>query len=207
MPWVRRRTAQARWRARQMAAAWLAVALMAVPTAASGQRAAGKTPSLAGPFDLRSLAGEWFEVARWGSAWAHRRCVADTRFTFSVIDSRQLAAVRSCTTATGLERRGGRLTASKHGGGDLRGRFVLRLFAWLPAAWAEYGVLAASPSRDWLLIGDRTSDRLAVWSRVVALDESAMAAAIAAGRRHGFDTTRLTPVPHPSGPDAISRGR
>lgn len=204
---ARSRVVVARWHAPRLFVVWLALVMMGLSASGATEGVVVAPPAPVVRLDLRSLAGEWFEVARWGSAWAHRRCVADTRFVFSVVDSRQLSVLRSCTTSTGVEMRRGRLTGAKDGSGALRGRFVVRLFSWMPAAWSEYWVLASGPSQEWLLIGDRAHERLSVWSRVVALEESAMAAAIAAGRTQGFDASRLTPVTHPAGPGAMSRSR
>lgn len=160
------------------------------------------TPRPVASFDVVSMAGQWFEVAAMGAAWPHRRCVSGTRFGITVSGSRRADVVRTCTTASGIEVRRGRVTASADGSGALRGRFVGAAFAWIPAAWADYWVIAVGEGQRWLLIGDRRRDRLAVWSSVVALDESALAAAMAAGRANGFDPRQLRRVLHPLGPAA-----
>lgn len=195
----------------RLAALVAGVALVCAVTADASDTARRPEP-LDGPqplegFDIGSLSGEWFEVAAWGTAWAHRRCVSDTRFRFTVVDARRIDASRSCTTARGLDVRGGRLRAPDDATGALRGRFVNGLFGWLPAASADYWVLASGSGNQWLLIGDRQRERLAVWSRTVALDEGAVAAAIAAGRSQGFDARLLTAVAHPGGPGELVRVR
>lgn len=171
---------------------------LAVGTADAGAQAAAAPRPVAG-FPIASLAGEWFEVAASGSAWAHRRCQSGTRFRVTVTGPRRADVVRTCMTPTGVEMRRGRMAAPSEGSGALRGRFVSALFGWIPGAWTDYWVLAAEPHRRWLLVGDRGRERLAVWSRTVALDEAALAAAIAAGRAQGYDSRQLRPVPHPYG--------
>lgn len=196
------------WRSRTLAViVCLTLGSFAVPGSAAAQRAEDTPPVPLVGFDVRTLAGEWFEVANWGSAWAHRRCTANTRFTFTILGTRRVGALRACTTATGVELRRGRLAAPVDGTGALRGRFVPTLLAWVPSASVEYWVIASGPGQEWLLVGDRTRDRLAVWSRKIAIDESALAAAIAAGRAQGFDATRLNAVGQPAGPDALVRAR
>lgn len=185
----------------------VALWMLCVSDPAAAQRPVLPPPVPIERLDIRTLAGEWFEVATSGRAWAHRRCAENTRFTFSVVDARRLAAVRTCTTPTGVEVRRGRLAAPKEGGGALRGRFVPTAFAWIPSAWSEYWVIASGPGQQWLLVGDQTRQRLSVWSRSVALDESALADAIAAGRAQGFDATELTPVRQPAGPGGLARTR
>jgi lipocalin len=46
------------------------------------------------------------------------------------------------------------------------------------------------------VLGERDHQRLAVFSRTVALDESALAQAMGLARRAGFDPGRLVRVPH-----------
>lgn len=164
-------------------------------------------PTAVPEFDARWLAGQWFEVASFGAVWAQRRCVADTRYEVSMRDARRLDVVRSCTMAGGVDIRRGRLNVPRDGSGALRARFVAPLFAWIPAASTDAWVLAVAPDVRWLLIGDRRGGRLAVWSRTVALDEAALATALAAGRQQGVDASQLMLVPQPSGPARLVRGR
>lgn len=73
------------------------------------------------------------------------------------------------------------------------------MFSWLPASWSDFWILEAGAEQNWLLVGDHRREHLLVLSRVVALDEAAMAQACAAARREGYDPDRLMRVTHPAG--------
>lgn len=145
---------------------------------------------------LLPLAGDWYEVATFGS-WSHRRCTSDTRFHWQVRDSRTVDVRSACTTLAGQERRTGRLRAptATHEG-RLAVRFAPAFFGWLAAAWSDHWVLAIGDGQAWLLIGDRHRSRLSVLSRFAALDEASLAQAIRQARIQGFDIDRLVAVPH-----------
>jgi lipocalin len=59
--------------------------------------------------EVEPLAGDWFEIATSGSA-THRRCTADTRFTWTVIDARAIDVRNTCTMPFG-EHDSGRMRA------------------------------------------------------------------------------------------------
>jgi len=145
---------------------------------------------------LEELAGDWHEVAAYGS-WSHRRCTSDTRFHWEVRDSQTVDVRSVCTTAEGQEVRKGRLRAGVGSdGGRLAARFAPAFFAWVPGAWSDHWVLAVGKGQAWLLIGDRRRTRLSLLSRFVALDEASFARAIHQARAQGFDIDRLVAVPH-----------
>lgn len=164
-------------------------------------------PAVVPRLELARLAGEWFEVAGTG-AWSRRRCVADTRFLFSVRrDPRALDVATACTTADGVERKRGRLRGSSSGTGALRLRLVPRVFAPLPAVWDDFWVMAVGEDQAWLLVGDRRRQSLAVLSRTVALDEAALAQALATSRSLAYDVDRLSRVAHPAGATGLRAWR
>lgn len=185
-----------------------AILLAAMAVTAMPLRAQAPTPPVAVPrLEMARLAGEWFEVAGTG-AWSRRRCVADTRFLFSVRpDPRALDVATACTTAHGVERRRGRLRGNSADTGALRLRLVPRLFAPLPAVWDDFWVLAVGENAAWLLVGDRRRQSLAVLSRTVALDEAALAQALATSRSLAYDVGRLGRVAHPSGATGLKPSR
>jgi lipocalin len=148
---------------------------------------------------LHGLAGEWFEVAGTG-AWSRRRCVADTRFVFLPRrDPRSLDVASVCTTSQGIERKRGRLRGDALGSGALRLRLVPTVFGVLPAVWSDFWVLALGEEEAWMLVGERHRRTLSVFSRTVALDETAFARALAVSRSLGYDVGRLSRVAHPAG--------
>ena len=159
----------------------------------------GAWPVALETLDLGPLAGDWFEVATSGS-WSHRRCTADTRFTWIVTDARTIDVRSACTTPSGEQVRSGRMRAPL---GSPRGRLSVRfapaLFAWLPTIWNDYWVLAEDRDHAWLLVGDRARTRLSVLSRWMSLDEASLARAVQVGRVQGFDVDRLAPVRQTSG--------
>jgi lipocalin len=164
---------------------------LALPAAAQE----ASRPTAVERFDLAGLAGQWYEVANTG-AWPHRRCLGNTRFTIDRPDGRAAAVVRSCTGRDGAELRRGRVRAPRDGSGALGVHFAPGIFGWLPPVWSDHWVLAVGAEQRWVLLGDRRRRQLAIWARVVSLDEASLAEAIGAARRQGFDIEGLTPVPH-----------
>lgn len=180
----------------RVTAAWLLVAL-AFPLLAHAQ--AGALPMAVGALELESLAGEWHEIAAYGSWW-QRRCVADTRYVWAVRGPRTIDVQCSCTATSGVESRSGRIRAAERSQpGQLSARFAPVLLSWLPGAWRDYWVFGRGEDSGWLLVGDRRRQRLAILSRWAALDEAAFAEAIAVARRQGFEVDRLLTVPQARG--------
>lgn len=163
------------------------------PLAANAQA----PPAVVAPFDPASLAGEWVEQASTGS-WALRRCAGDIRHAVRV-RGRALQLTTRCTATGGTVTRHARVSGSRTGDGRLRIRYAPRFLTWAPGARRDFLVLGVSPAGDWIVVGDRARRWLVVWSRSLALDESAFAAALAAARRQGFDIGRLARIPQPSG--------
>jgi lipocalin len=178
-----------------VAAAWFAA-----PADAPAQGSA--RPAAVERFDLDGLVGTWYEVASTGSG-PHRRCLGDTRFTVAPPAGHRADVVRVCMTPGGLDVRRGRLRAPNSGTGALDTRFAPALFGWLPLAWTDTWVLAVGDERTWVLLGDRRRRHLAVWAKVVSLDEASLAAAIGEARRQGFAVERLAAVPHPAGASGL----
>ncbi len=147
-----------------------------------------------------ALAGDWFEAATSGS-FALRRCVSDTRHHFARRSARTLEVHTACAADRGVEYRRGFLSAPRAGDGRFSLRYAPLVLSWAPAAWSDFWVLDAG--EGWLLVGDRQRRTLAVLSRTVALDESTLAAAMAAARARGFDPGVLRVVAHPSGATGI----
>jgi len=174
----------------------VAVLLIAVAAARPTFAQSGTWPLTVEDLTLSPLAGNWHEVAAFGS-WSHRRCVADTRFHWTVRDSRTVDVRSACTTTGGQEVRAGRLRApaATHRG-RLAVRFAPAFLGWLPAAWSDHWVLAVGDGQAWLLIGDRRRSKLSILSRFAVLDEASLAQAIGHARLQGFDVDRLVAVLH-----------
>jgi apolipoprotein D and lipocalin family protein len=137
--------------------------------------------------------GLWFEIVGYGSWW-QRRCVRDT--TLEITAAAAEAALRSrCRTVTGWEVRNGRLKADGDDG-RWRARFAPRIFSWLPAVWGDFWILAHDDRLTWMVVGERSHQRLSILARTPALDEAALARGMAAARRAGFDVDRLARTPH-----------
>ncbi len=182
------------------AARWmLGVALVWV----SASRAAAQP--LAPPATLGlavdALDGDWFVAATSGS-FALRRCLSDTRHHFEQRSARTLEVRTACTSDRGVEYRRGFLSAGKAVNGRFSLRYAPLVLSWAPAAWSDFWVLDAGDG--WMLVGDGRRRTLSVLSRRVALDESSLAAAMAAARARGFDPGVLRLVTHPSGASGIA---
>ncbi len=169
----------------------LATAVLAICVLARVHAQPATLPAAVDSIDLGTIAGEWYEVAAFGS-WSHRRCVGDTHFEFMPKGDRPLAVRSRCRTATGADSFRGLIRAPQSAPqGRLSVRYAPAFFSWLPAVWSDHWILAVAPNRSWLLVGDRHRERLAVLSRWVALDEASLAVAISHARTQGFDVDRL----------------
>jgi apolipoprotein D and lipocalin family protein len=144
--------------------------------------------------ELSALSGTWYEVAAYGSWW-QRRCVRDNTLVVVVTAPAEADLRSRCRTAASVELRNGRLRASGDDG-RWKARFAPAFFAWLPAVWGDFWVVGYDPAVTWLVVGERDHQRLAVFSRTAAIDEAALAQAMAQARRAGFDPARLTRVRH-----------
>lgn len=167
-------------------------------------RAQAPRPPDTASVGVEAIAGEWFEAATTGS-FALRRCVTDTRYRFEPRSARTLQVFTACATNRGAEYRRGFLSGSKTGDGRFSLRYAPVVLSWAPAAWTDFWVLDVG--EGWLVAGDRRKRSLVVLSRTVALDESALAAAMAAARRQGYDPAVLHLVSHPSGATGLTAGR
>ena len=183
--------------------AWLLSLLAVAVLVAAADAAAQGTPAAVPQIEMSALAGDWYEIATTGTWW-HRHCVSDTRYRFDLPEPGGLRASSLCTTPHGVEAHRGRLRAGRNGDGRLSVRFGARLFAWLPATWSDFWVLASGDDRGWLLVGDNRRERLLVVSRTVVLDEASVAAALAAARQQGYSIDRLATVPQPAGPTGLA---
>ena len=174
--------------------AMLLLVALVFPPFARAQSSA--RPMALDALQLEILGGEWHEIAAFGW-WPHRLCITDTRYTWTVRNPRTIDVRRSCATGSGVETRIGRIRAS--GGasrpGQLSATFAPVVLSWIPGAWSDYWVLGRGEDSEWLLVGDRRRQSLAVLSRWAVLDEAALAAAIAIARHQGFDVDRLLSVP------------
>jgi lipocalin len=177
-----------------LALAWMMLAAAVTPSAAQ----VASPPTAVQNFPTSSLVGDWYEVL--GSApWALRRCVTDTRHRFVADGRRALRVSTWCTTPRGVELRRGRVKGPPSGDGRLRLRYAPVVFAWVPAAWTDFWVLADSGDGRWVLVGDRQRQSVSLLAREVAIDEAAVARALAAARAIGYDVGRFRVVPQPSG--------
>lgn len=182
-------------------AAVIAATLVAAAGSTPPLRAQPARPDVVPRLDLAALEGAWFEVASTGT-WTLRRCDADTRHLLERRGARALRVVSTCTAGGRVERRRG-LIDGRHSDGRLSIRYAPIVLAWLPAAWADFWVLALAEADGWLLVGDRQRRALAIYSRTIAPAESALAQAMAAARAQGYDVGRLRRVPQLAGPGEL----
>lgn len=176
-----------------------ALLLLALVVARPASPQSTAWPTTVDDVALEALAGDWHEVATYGS-WSHRRCTSDTRFHWVVRDPRTVDVRSVCTTASGREVRTGRLRAAAGSDrGRLSVRFAPAFFVWVPAVWSDHWVLAVGGAQAWMVIGDRRRSRLSVLSRFASLDEASLARAIQQARAQGFDVDRLVVVPQMEG--------
>lgn len=154
-------------------------------------------PALAQPVPIAPLprfAGTWYEVASFGT-WGQRHCSTGTIFELAARSATEATLRSRCRTASGVETRSGRLRVDGDQG-RWRTNFAPRVFGWLPGLWGDFWVLGHDPELSWFVVGEHGHQGLSVVSRTMALDEAALAHALALARRAGFDVGRLVRVSH-----------
>jgi len=168
------------------------IGALTLAMAVSGSGASAQ-PVAAAP-KLSALSGTWYQVAAYGSWW-QRRCVRDNTLVVAVRAPAEADLRSRCRAAAGVEVRSGRLRASGDDG-RWKARFAPAFFSWLPAVWGDFWVLGHDPALTWMVVGERSHQRLAVFSRTATVDEAALAQAMGLARKAGFDPDRLTRVRH-----------
>jgi apolipoprotein D and lipocalin family protein len=167
-------------------AIWMVAAAVAI--AASAQ-----SPD-AGVAPISRFAGVWYQLAAYGE-WGQSGCISDTTLRIVPRGPEEADLESRCRTVTGAASRRGRLRAPA-GDGAWRTRFGPALFSWLPVVWSDFWVLAHDEGLTWFLAGGHEQQRLAIYARTIALDEAAVASALARARGAGFDVDRLARTKH-----------
>ena len=173
-------------RAPAVATAAVAVAVLAVAAAAAAP------PVAIAPLDR--FAGTWYQLAAYGD-WGQAGCLSDTTLRISPKAGADADIESRCRIVSGTAVRRGRLRAAGEDGA-WRSRFAPSMLGWLPVVWSDFWVLGHDEELTWVLVGGHEYQRLAVYARTIALDEAAMAQALAAARTAGFDVERLARTRH-----------
>jgi apolipoprotein D and lipocalin family protein len=169
----------------------MAAAMLLSVGAAAGPPALAQSVPIA---PLPRFDGIWYEVASFGTGW-QRDCSSGTMFELAARTATEATLRGRCRTTSGVAMRSGLLRAEGDQG-RWRSHFAPRGFGWLPGGWGDFWVLGHDPELSWFVVGTHSHQRLSVVSRTVALDEAALARALALARRAGFDVGRLVRVSH-----------
>ncbi len=153
----------------------------------------GSPPQTVGQVDLTRYAGQWYEVARFRTAFQDgpdRRC-EDVTALYSPRPDGALDVVNRCHDAAngGQERVARGIARSASPGNDrLRVSFFWPFFG-------DYWVIGLDPEYRWAVVGAPGREYLWILSRTPVLDAGAYSVAVAVARREGFTTARLVPTP------------
>jgi apolipoprotein D and lipocalin family protein len=188
MPLPRRWSWQLRAERRRRSAVTAVVAFAAVAAAAAAQSPVAVIAPMA------SFAGTWYQLSAYGE-WGQTGCIGDATLRIVPRADEEADLESRCRTITGFAARRGRLRAP----GELgawRTRFGPAALGFLPVVWSDFWVLAHDDELQWFVAGGHEHQRLAIYARTIALDEAAVAQALARARAAGFDVERLTRTAH-----------
>lgn len=169
----------------------LVTAVVAVAAFAAGAAAQPRGAAIA---PVGHFAGTWYQLSAYGE-WGQTGCIGDSTLRIAPRAAEDADLESRCRTITGFAARRGRLHAPGEAGA-WRTRFGPAAFGWLPVVWSDFWVLAHDEALNWFVAGGHEHQRLAIYARTIALDEAAVAQAVARARAAGFDVERLTRTAH-----------
>jgi apolipoprotein D and lipocalin family protein len=165
----------------------------------SGAQAREPLPLVASLDPVR-YQGVWYEITKLPNFF-QRRCLSDTRATYTLRADGQIDVLNRCRTggapeapefdtATGLARP---LDASR---ARLQVSFLPESLRWLPLGWGDYQVIALDPDYRWAMIGEPGRNYLWILAREPRLPAEALSPLIERARSLGFPVDKLQPTAH-----------
>jgi apolipoprotein D and lipocalin family protein len=147
--------------------------------------------------DVPRYMGNWYEIAKYPN-WFQRKCVSDTKATYSLQTDGSVRVVNRCVMgdgqvneAVGTARQIGEATSPK-----LEVRFAPAWLSFVPAVWGDYWVIDLDPEYQVVAISEPKRDYLWVLSRKPRISQETYAELLDRLQKSGFDVRRLERTKH-----------
>ena len=149
--------------------------------------------------DVPRYMGSWYEIAKFPN-WFQKKCVADSRATYSLQPDGTVQVVNRCRKengevdqAIGEARQIGVATSPR-----LQVRFAPAWMSWLPLVWGDYWVIDLDERYQLVAVSEPSRKYLWVLSRSPEVSAETYADLLARLQRQGFtleqlEKTRQTP--------------
>jgi apolipoprotein D and lipocalin family protein len=146
--------------------------------------------------DVPRYQGTWYEIAKFPN-WFQKKCIANTKATYTAKPDGNLRVLNSCKTAggdtseaEGLARQIGAKDSSK-----LEVRFAPAWLSFLPLVWGDYWVIDLDPQYQLAVVSDPRREYLWILSRTPQLDPKVYEDVLNRLQQQQFDIQKLELTP------------
>lgn len=146
--------------------------------------------------DVPRYQGTWYEIAKFPN-WFQKKCIANTKATYTAKPDGNLRVLNSCKTAggdtseaEGLARQIGAKDSSK-----LEVRFAPAWLSFLPLVWGDYWVIDLDPQYQLAVVSDPRREYLWILSRTPQLDPKVYRDVLNRLQQQQFDIQKLELTP------------
>lgn len=141
--------------------------------------------------DVARYMGRWYEIAKFPN-WFQRKCVADTRAEYRLLDDQRIEVVNRCRLsdgrmdeAVGVARQTGALPS------QLKVRFAPAWLSFLPFVWGDYWVIDLDADYQLAAVSEPKREYLWILSRTPHISAEAYAAMTRRLEAMGIDISKL----------------
>ena len=142
--------------------------------------------------DVPKYLGTWYEIAKFPN-WFQRKCVGNTKATYSMRADGNLKVLNSCKNADGVvsEAEGMARQIGEQDSPRLEVRFAPAWLSFLPLVWGDYWVIDLDPQYQVAAVSDPQRDYLWVLSRTPQLDQKVYQDLLQRLQAQQFDVRKL----------------
>ena len=142
--------------------------------------------------DVPKYLGTWYEIAKFPN-WFQRKCVGNTKATYSMRADGNLKVLNSCKNADGVvsEAEGMARQIGEQDSPKLEVRFAPAWLSFLPLVWGDYWVIDLDPQYQVAAVSDPQRDYLWVLSRTPQLDQKVYQELLQRLQAQQFDVRKL----------------
>ena len=142
--------------------------------------------------DVPKYLGTWYEIAKFPN-WFQRKCVGNTKATYSMRADGNLKVLNSCKNADGVvsEAEGMARQIGEQDSPKLEVRFAPAWLSFLPLVWGDYWVIDLDPQYQVAAVSDPQRDYLWVLSRTPQLDQKVYQDLLQRLQAQQFDVRKL----------------
>jgi apolipoprotein D and lipocalin family protein len=162
-------------------AAALLIALAGCSTAPHDTRPPVQTVA---QVDLQRYQGRWYEIASY-PMYFQRKCIGDTTADYALRDDGRVGVLNRCRTESDFIQADGKASVVD---GSANARLRVSFF-W--PFHGDYWIIGLDPDYRWAVVGDPDRRYLWVLSRTPSLDQTSLAAALAAAKAQAYDLAPL----------------